>query len=327
MLRYLILVMSLFITSMANAQTITIHSPVQDTVVQGTININATLSDPAAVSKVTFHWLEGDCRSIPSWGGCLIRSRGEIGEVLQAPFSIDFDTNILDNDKTYFIAVCTFNGAEETGCEQVWGLLPDNPDTTGPALRYGNFQIFSPYFVPWNGTVILNTFATDDSDIAYVEFYYDNYNFIGRVTESEPTNPGLFRLEWDSTQVNNGEHDIIIIAEDTLGNRTELTPFRLGWGRYIVENRYAPNNVVGRAKDYHVNVVWEGSGQEQTFSVFRRLDSETEFSQIGQTVENVWVDDMPVGTAYAEYYIVALYDYGESEPSATVSVTPTFRSR
>jgi hypothetical protein len=87
----------------------------------------------------------------------------------------------------------------------------------------------------------------------------------------------------------------------------------------------APENLQGRAKDLHVNLAWSGSDTAENFRVFRRLDSETSFSEAGQTVNRVFVDDLPPGTASAEYYVVAENQFGQSGPSGITTVVPAFR--
>ena len=88
-----------------------------------------------------------------------------------------------------------------------------------------------------------------------------------------------------------------------------------------------PENLVGRAKASRVNLGWQGSDTATSFLVFRRLDSETDFSQVGMVGARAFVDNLPVGTSSAEYYVVAKNDFGQSAPSDTVTVAPRVRSR
>ena len=89
----------------------------------------------------------------------------------------------------------------------------------------------------------------------------------------------------------------------------------------------APENLVGRAKLLHVNVAWSGSDTADRFRVFRRLDSEIDFSEIGQTAYWAFVDDLPNGTLSAEYFVVAENAFGQSDPSSIITVAPTSRRR
>jgi hypothetical protein len=86
-----------------------------------------------------------------------------------------------------------------------------------------------------------------------------------------------------------------------------------------------PRDLVARAKNYHVNVVWSGAERADFCRVYRRLDSETEFSLQGETASPVFVDDLPTGTAAAEYFVVAVNAAGESDDSDVVAVAPTTR--
>lgn len=91
------------------------------------------------------------------------------------------------------------------------------------------------------------------------------------------------------------------------------------------ERPTAPQNLIGRAKLWHINLRWVGSVEATGYIVFRRLDSETDFAQIVETAKTVLVDDLPAQATSAEYYVVAKNDFGMSDPSATVLVRPTRR--
>jgi hypothetical protein len=87
----------------------------------------------------------------------------------------------------------------------------------------------------------------------------------------------------------------------------------------------APQGLAGRAKNYKVNLTWQASANALTYRIFRKLNSEAVFTEQGSTGYLVFVDNMPVGTASAEYYVVAENGIGNSPPSATITVTPQFR--
>ena len=88
-----------------------------------------------------------------------------------------------------------------------------------------------------------------------------------------------------------------------------------------------PENLIGSAKVLHVSLFWEGSPTATQFRVFRRLDSETNFTEIGQTVIHQFANDMPDGTLYADYYVVAENGFGLSPDSASVTVQSSLRRR
>jgi hypothetical protein len=89
----------------------------------------------------------------------------------------------------------------------------------------------------------------------------------------------------------------------------------------------APMGLFGRAKGLKVNLAWQASANADTVFVFRRLDSEFGFTEVGEVSGNVYVGNLPAGTLSAEYYVVAENAFGQSGPSSTIVVTPTFRRR
>jgi len=82
-----------------------------------------------------------------------------------------------------------------------------------------------------------------------------------------------------------------------------------------------PTNIMARAKGRHVNVVWDAVDNANTYSVYRRLDAEAEFVEIGASTNTVFVDNIPGQSQLAEYYVVSENENGESAPSDTVQVT------
>lgn len=86
-----------------------------------------------------------------------------------------------------------------------------------------------------------------------------------------------------------------------------------------------PESLVGRAKRLHVNLRWSGSDTAISFHVFRRLDSEIDFSEVGEVANRVFVDDLPLGTSSAEYFVVAENAFGQSGDSTIITVVPSSR--
>jgi len=89
----------------------------------------------------------------------------------------------------------------------------------------------------------------------------------------------------------------------------------------------APINLEGRAKLLHVNVVWDLSAGAASYIVFRKLDSEVDFVEVGTTETAVYVDDLPTGTTSAEYFVQAENVFGVSDDSVIITVLPSTRSR
>ncbi len=88
-----------------------------------------------------------------------------------------------------------------------------------------------------------------------------------------------------------------------------------------------PQNLVGRTKFFKVNLTWAGSDEAAHYLIFRRLDSEVDFMEIGQTEFQVFADSLPTGTESAEYYLVAENGFGMSELSEIVVTTQSIRGR
>jgi len=89
----------------------------------------------------------------------------------------------------------------------------------------------------------------------------------------------------------------------------------------------AVEGLVGRAKRSHINLGWQASEGATSYRVFRRLNTELHFTEVGLVVPQAYVDDLPGGTVSAEYYVVADNADGESGPSDIVVVTATVRRR
>ena len=124
-----------------------------------------------------------------------------------------------------------------------------------------------------------------------------------------PDLAGMYMLRLDVSDSEDGDFDQVVIDVQA------------------GEPPSAPENLVGRAKQFKVSVKWSGSPTATSFTVFRRLDSEIDFSLIGATEAFVFVDNLPQGTLSAEYFVVAENEFGVSDESDVVVVSPTLRRR
>ena len=90
-----------------------------------------------------------------------------------------------------------------------------------------------------------------------------------------------------------------------------------------------PENLIGRARQYHVNLVWDLTVGATSYNIYRKLDSDSGYVHMGTIAADVtvFVDDMPSGTRYADYYIEAENSFGISDPTADVRVFPALRAR
>jgi hypothetical protein len=87
----------------------------------------------------------------------------------------------------------------------------------------------------------------------------------------------------------------------------------------------SPRNLRARVIRQLVLLQWQSTNDATNFHVFRRLDSEIDFSEIAQTIQPVFSDTLPRHAASAEYVVVAENTFGQSTPSVsiTVSVRPS----
>ena len=88
----------------------------------------------------------------------------------------------------------------------------------------------------------------------------------------------------------------------------------------------APLDLIGRAKEYHVNLAWSAAEGADYYRVLRRLAGESEFVQLGVTEYLAYVDDLPTGSTGADYQVLAVNGFGTAA-SAIVTVRPAFRTR
>jgi hypothetical protein len=86
-----------------------------------------------------------------------------------------------------------------------------------------------------------------------------------------------------------------------------------------------PVGLTWRSKFYKVQLSWQAAERATSYSVYRKLNSETVFTLRGKTQYTTLVDILPSGTISAGYYVVGENTDGYSPPSATVTATPTFR--
>jgi hypothetical protein len=86
-----------------------------------------------------------------------------------------------------------------------------------------------------------------------------------------------------------------------------------------------PRGLKGQVTLLTVSLTWTGAAEATTFQVFRRLQSETEFTALGQTTTRTFVDILPQGTLFAQYFVVAENAFGVSPALAIITVRPTAR--
>jgi len=245
----------------------------------------------------------------------------------------ELDTTQMRNGEHDVVICDTQLVSDGTGSCDTARVVVSNADTIAPDLRQHRPGILVRPDEYIFGDYTLAGRTIDESGIQEVRFLRDEGILLGTVTQPLDTNINAYQLEFDTRTVDNGLHHFYMEAVDNLGNVAstkegslfvfDIAPIK---PRYV-ENRYVPSNVYARAKRYKVNVVWQGSDQEERYAIYRRLDNESHFSRVGETDYTVFVDNLPTSTAYAEYYVTAVYRYGESDASEIYTVAPTVRRR
>ena len=319
----------LSLSSVLHANEISILSPQDNTVLtEPNVPITISVTDSTQIERVTYDWF---------YGGLIVRQKGSIGETSTAPYDFNFVATTLENNTNYNIVACAYliTGGDPV-CDVANNLSIQHPEPTLVMRSSFYIRIIRgtpppeepqlPSFPVWENQVTLGAFSSDADGISSVKFYVDEGALIGEATQSA-TNESYYTLVWDTTLVKNGLHRVYVKSTDNTGLTSKDDPNEVSRGSFYIENHYIPTNVYGRAKNYHVNVTWEGNEQDLAYAVYRRLDTEADFTYMGNTEGTVWVDDMPVGTAYAEYYVKSVYLYGLSDPSEIITVRPAFRSR
>jgi len=74
-------------------------------------------------------------------------------------------------------------------------------------------------------------------------------------------------------------------------------------------------------------LLWKSATGAESYNVYRKTSNDADFILVAQANGNRFRDEIPYGTN-AEYYVIAVNQYGMSEPSITVSTnTPSYRRR
>lgn len=337
------------LSTVIQANEVSILSPQDDSVlIEPNVPVTISITDPSQVDRVTYTRFKTDCTD---QGGCLISGQKTIGTLTEAPFNFNFVATTELNDVNYNIKACVyFIGNENQVCDTANNLTIQHNEPTLILGRVTNVTLRRPLpdgtfppeepepapFPVFTNQLSLAATTVDDDGISSVKFYLSDGTLLGEgSTEPDPfgTNAlyGIYKVSFDTIHLKTGWHRMYVESTDNKGFTARHDPNeqigRFSQGRYYIENHYIPTNVYGRAKNYHLNLIWDGNEQDLGYAVYRKLNTETSFSYVGTTEYAIWVDDMPIGTEYAEYYVKAVYEYGLSKPSDIATVYPTFRRR
>jgi hypothetical protein len=84
----------------------------------------------------------------------------------------------------------------------------------------------------------------------------------------------------------------------------------------------APQSLRARTIRGFVLLQWQGAPSTTTFHIFRRLDTEIDFTAIGQTTQPLFNDRLPQMAGVTEYMVIAENQFGVSPESNIITVRP-----
>jgi hypothetical protein len=113
--------------------------------------------------------------------------------------------------------------------------------------------------------------------------------------------------------------EYVVAAEDAMGGRAVSAVISV----IIPTASYTPavpHNLRARVMRGLVLLQWQGDQHTTTFHIFRRLETESDFTAIGHTTQPLFNDRLPQGTGAAEYTVMAENQFGMSAASNPITV-------
>jgi hypothetical protein len=218
-----------------------------------------------------------------------------------------------DVEGNYVIAVDVSDGVD-TASDQV--LISATMDNVTPTANAGPDQV-----VTEDETVTLDASGSNDPD-NYPQLLTYSWSFVSVPAESRLTNADI---EYSNQPIANFTPDTegtYLLRIDVSDG--ELTAFDQVMIQ-VVEGLDPPENLYGRAKGTYVNLIWEGSEDATQYRVYRKVNYETEFTEVGVVTNTVIVDYLPRDSQWGEYYVVAENETTISDPSNTVLIRVSTR--
>ena len=167
-----------------------ITQPVNNAIVNGTINVNADASDNVGVTKVEFY-VDG----------------GLINTDNSFPYSVSWNTTTVTNG-SHALTSKAYDAANNTGTSLPVNVTVNNPDSIPPTT-----SITSPTAgADVSGTIPVTANASDNVGIKKVDFFVDGNVKIG----SDLSSP--YQANWNTNVVPNGNHNLTSKAFDTANN-------------------------------------------------------------------------------------------------------------
>lgn len=140
-----------------------------------------------------------------------------------------------------------------------------NVDNTGPTI-----ELIEPQAQSWVNDVIQikTNFNDDGSGVEYISFYVDGNNNQNGTDDS---------FDWNTNQVSNGEHEIVIVCADKIGNENSISiPLNVDnspptFDISTLENNQFVNDIITIQV---INIYDAGSGSDFTDSISFFIDDE-----------------------------------------------------
>jgi hypothetical protein len=116
----------------------------------------------------------------------------------------------------------------------------------------------------------------------------------------------------------------VVVAENTSGQSSPSIPTTVNMmpAILVAVPPDTPQGLRARVMQSLVLLEWQGATNETVFRILRRLDTESDFSEIGQTSQALFNDRLPPQVVSAQYKVVAANQVGVSPESDALTVVP-----
>lgn len=217
--------------------TVTLTAPIDGATVSGTVQIEATASDNAAVQSVAF----------------TVDGVQQGANDTTAPYSISLSTTGLSNG-SHTIRATAYDTSNNSAYAEATVVVDNQAppaDTTPPTVAMTSPSADATVA----GNVIVAANASDDTGVVGVKFYAGSTQIGNEITASP------YSISWDTTTTANGPVQLTAVARDAAGNTTtsaatavtvnntvQTTKFVNGIssnGRYFVDQTGAPMLIKG----------------------------------------------------------------------------------
>jgi photosystem II stability/assembly factor-like uncharacterized protein len=176
------------------APNVTLITPSNNSVVNGTVSVSANASDNVGVTKVRF-----------------MVDATDIGNDTSAPYSVQWDT-LNSSNGNHVVKAIAYDQAGNTASDQANVVVANIVDNEPPKV-----SIVSPaQGAVVNGTASILSNASDNVAVRNVELFAGGAS-LGK------DNAAPYQWPWDTTAVPDGRYALLAIATDTSGNVNSST--------------------------------------------------------------------------------------------------------